>query len=95
MSGGGVLDEKANFVKSKVMILCLPLLRIVCVRRYIERGDRMLFRKTIVAALTCSLALGWSPAGYRAYADTHASSKTGAYSQPVEQSIAAGGGSLK
>lgn len=55
----------------------------------------MLFRKTIVAALTCSLALGWSPASYRAYADTQASSETGAYSQPVEQSIAAGGGSLK
>ena len=94
MSGGGVLDEKANFVKSKVVILCLSLLRIVCVRRYIERGDRMLFRKTIVAALTCSLALGWSPASYRAYADTQASAEANAYSQPAEQNTASGGGSL-
>ena len=55
----------------------------------------MLFRKTIVAALTCSLALGWSPASYRAYADTQASAEANAYSQPAEQNTASGGASLK
>lgn len=52
----------------------------------------MLFRKTIVAALTFSLALGWSPTSYRAYADTQASAEANAYSQPAEQNTASGGG---
>lgn len=56
----------------------------------------MLFRKTIVAALTFSLALGWSPTSYRAYANTQASAEADAHSQPVEQNTASGGGvSLK
>lgn len=52
----------------------------------------MLFRKTIVAALTFSLALGWSPTSYRAYANTQASAEADAHSQPVEQNTASGGG---
>lgn len=52
----------------------------------------MLFRKTIVAALTFSLALGWSPTSYRAYANTQASAEANAYSQPAEQNTASGGG---
>ena len=52
----------------------------------------MPFRKTIVAALTFSLALGWSPASYRAYADTQASAEMGSHSQSVEQNTASGGG---
>ena len=52
----------------------------------------MLFRKTMVAALTFSLALGWSPASYRAYADTQASAEMGSHSQSVEQNTASGGG---
>lgn len=51
----------------------------------------MLFRKTMVAALTFSLALGWSPASYRAYADTQASAEMGSHSQSVEQNTASGG----
>lgn len=51
----------------------------------------MLFRKTIVAALTFSLALGWSPTSYRAYANTQASAEADAHSQPVEQNTASGG----
>lgn len=51
----------------------------------------VLFRKTIVAALTFSLALGWSPTSYRAYANTQASAEANAYSQPAEQNTASGG----
>lgn len=55
-------------------------------------GGSVLFRKTIVAALTFSLALGWSPTSYRAYANTQASAEADAHSQPVEQNTASGGG---
>ena len=52
----------------------------------------MLFRKTIAAVLTFSLALGWSPAGYRAYADSLASSET-LSAESVEPNNVTGGGS--
>lgn len=52
----------------------------------------MLFRKTIAAVLTFSLALGWSPAGYRAHADSLASSGT-LSAESVEPNNVTGGGS--
>lgn len=60
-------------------------------RKILFQGGTVLFRKTIVAALTFSLALGWSPASYRAYADTQASAEMGSHSQSVEQNTASGG----
>ena len=61
-------------------------------QKILFQGGTVLFRKTIVAALTFSLALGWSPASYRAYADTQASAEMGSHSQSVEQNTASGGG---
>ncbi|MDO5042690.1 MAG: hypothetical protein Q4D92_04185, partial [Slackia sp.] len=52
----------------------------------------MFFRKTMVAVLTFSLALGWSPASYRAYADTLASSDA-SHAVISEQNNLTGGGS--
>ena len=60
-------------------------------RKFLFQGGSVLFRKTIVAALTFSLALGWSPTSYRAYANTQASAEADAHSQPVEQNTASGG----
>lgn len=53
----------------------------------------MFVRKTIVAVLTLSLTLGWSPVSYRAYADGLASSEASSAIASEQKNLTGGGSS--